>query len=94
MEIFNSKGLQGGSSIAFPSDSRKQIIGTDPDDESFGEELGELADLTVNNEADQNNYDVSIEKQMFSDTPLVCREIPVSMIVRRNYSIGCRNLNL
>jgi hypothetical protein len=34
------------------------MIGTDPDDESL-EDLGELADLTVNNEADQNNYDVS-----------------------------------
>lgn len=36
------------------------MIGTDSEDESFGEELGELADLTVNNEADQNNYDVSM----------------------------------
>lgn len=61
-------GLQGGSSIAFPSDSRKQIIGTDPDDESFGEELGELADLTVNNEADQNNYDISSPKEAYRKT--------------------------
>ncbi|XP_034325161.1 striatin-3-like isoform X5 [Crassostrea angulata] len=60
--------LQGGSSIAFPSDSRKQIIGTDPDDESFGEELGELADLTVNNEADQNNYDISSPKEAYRKT--------------------------
>nr|XP_034325160.1 striatin-3 isoform X7 [Crassostrea gigas] len=64
----DESGLQGGSSIAFPSDSRKQIIGTDPDDESFGEELGELADLTVNNEADQNNYDISSPKEAYRKT--------------------------
>ncbi|XP_052697375.1 striatin-3-like isoform X8 [Crassostrea angulata] len=67
-EAENGAGLQGGSSIAFPSDSRKQIIGTDPDDESFGEELGELADLTVNNEADQNNYDISSPKEAYRKT--------------------------
>ncbi|XP_078313677.1 striatin-3-like isoform X6 [Crassostrea virginica] len=61
-------GLQGGSSIAYPSESRKQMIGTDSEDESFGEELGELADLTVNNEADQNNYDISSPKEAYRKT--------------------------
>nr|XP_022330320.1 striatin-3-like isoform X7 [Crassostrea virginica] len=63
--------LQGGSSIAYPSESRKQMIGTDSEDESFGEELGELADLTVNNEADQNNYDlfgISSPKEAYRKT--------------------------
>ncbi|XP_048732371.1 striatin-3-like isoform X2 [Ostrea edulis] len=60
-------GIQGGTSIAFPSDSRKQMIGSDPDDESL-EDLGELADLTVNNEADQNNYDISTPKEVYRKT--------------------------
>ncbi|XP_061167514.1 striatin-3-like isoform X4 [Saccostrea echinata] len=60
-------GIQGGTSIAFPSESRKQMIGTDPDDESL-EDLGELADLTVNNEADQNNYDISSPKEVYRKT--------------------------
>ncbi|XP_048732374.1 striatin-3-like isoform X5 [Ostrea edulis] len=59
--------IQGGTSIAFPSDSRKQMIGSDPDDESL-EDLGELADLTVNNEADQNNYDISTPKEVYRKT--------------------------
>ncbi|XP_061167521.1 striatin-3-like isoform X5 [Saccostrea echinata] len=59
--------IQGGTSIAFPSESRKQMIGTDPDDESL-EDLGELADLTVNNEADQNNYDISSPKEVYRKT--------------------------
>ncbi|XP_078313678.1 striatin-3-like isoform X7 [Crassostrea virginica] len=67
-EAENGAGLQGGSSIAYPSESRKQMIGTDSEDESFGEELGELADLTVNNEADQNNYDISSPKEAYRKT--------------------------
>ena len=55
-------GVQGGSSISFPAPSKRPIGGVPgADDEALEAALGlgELAGLTVANEADPLSYDVS-----------------------------------
>lgn len=57
-----STGVQGGGSISFPAPSKRPIGGVPgADDEALEAALGlgELAGLTVANEADPLNYDVS-----------------------------------
>lgn len=60
--IVGDAGVQGNSGGAFPAGNRKAVPGIPgPEDESLEAVLGlgELAGLTVNNEADPLNYDVS-----------------------------------
>ena len=64
---FHLIGVQGGGSITFSSsESKRNMMGVSgPDDEAMEAALGlgglgELADLTVSNEADPLTYDVSL----------------------------------
>ena len=53
-------GLQGGGGLGFSPGSRKPMLGgSDEDEYDSALGLGELAGLTVTNEADPSNYDVS-----------------------------------
>ncbi|XP_076442406.1 striatin-3-like isoform X1 [Babylonia areolata] len=62
-------GLQGGGGMGFPPGSHKAMLGGSDMDEfnsAFG--LGELAGLTVTNEADPSSYDISAPKEVFRKT--------------------------
>lgn len=68
---FNDNGVQGGGSISFPAPSKRPIGGVPgADDEALEAALGlgELAGLTVANEADPLNYDISAPKEVFRKT--------------------------
>ena len=53
--------LQGGGGLGFSPSPRKPMLGGPDEDEFSGAlGLGELAGLTVTNEADPSNYDVRI----------------------------------
>lgn len=57
--ILDDTGVQGGGGLAFTAGSRKPMLGGAEDDEFDGAlGLGDLAGLTVSNEADPTNYDV------------------------------------
>ncbi|XP_046545183.1 striatin-3-like isoform X4 [Haliotis rubra] len=64
-------GVQGGGSMPFPSGSRKPILGMPGADEDALDAalgLGELAGLTVTNEADPMSYDISAPKEVYRKT--------------------------
>ncbi|XP_025103843.1 striatin-3-like isoform X8 [Pomacea canaliculata] len=62
-------GVQGGGGLAFTAGSRKPMLGGAEDDEFDGAlGLGDLAGLTVSNEADPTNYDISAPKEVFRKT--------------------------
>ncbi|XP_046545182.1 striatin-3-like isoform X3 [Haliotis rubra] len=63
--------VQGGGSMPFPSGSRKPILGMPGADEDALDAalgLGELAGLTVTNEADPMSYDISAPKEVYRKT--------------------------
>ncbi|XP_025103842.1 striatin-3-like isoform X7 [Pomacea canaliculata] len=61
--------VQGGGGLAFTAGSRKPMLGGAEDDEFDGAlGLGDLAGLTVSNEADPTNYDISAPKEVFRKT--------------------------
>eukprot|EP00106_Octopus_bimaculoides_P021343 XP_014788785.1 PREDICTED: striatin-3-like isoform X7 [Octopus bimaculoides] len=64
-------GVQGSGSISFPAPSKRPMIGV-PGAENEALEaalgLGELAGLTVANEADPQAYDISAPKEVFRKT--------------------------
>ncbi|XP_064600023.1 striatin-3-like isoform X2 [Liolophura sinensis] len=67
----DDQGVQGNSGGAFPAANRKAVPGIPgPEDESLEHVLGlgELAGLTVNNEADPLNYDIAASKEPFRKT--------------------------
>ncbi|XP_025103841.1 striatin-3-like isoform X6 [Pomacea canaliculata] len=65
----NDTGVQGGGGLAFTAGSRKPMLGGAEDDEFDGAlGLGDLAGLTVSNEADPTNYDISAPKEVFRKT--------------------------
>ncbi|KAL8610961.1 hypothetical protein ACOMHN_042577 [Nucella lapillus] len=62
-------GMQGGGGLGFSPTSRKPMLGSSDEDEfnsALG--LGELAGLTVTNEADPSTYDISAPKEVFRKT--------------------------
>ncbi|XP_076464657.1 striatin-3-like isoform X9 [Babylonia areolata] len=61
--------LQSGGGLGFSPTSRKPMVGSSDEDE-FNSPLGlgELAGLTVTNEADPSNYDISAPKEVFRKT--------------------------
>ncbi|XP_041355161.1 striatin-3-like isoform X3 [Gigantopelta aegis] len=66
-------GVQGGGSMPFTPGNRKPILGVPGDDDALDEALGlgELAGLTVTNEADpmsNMSYDISAPKEVFRKT--------------------------
>ncbi|XP_067682540.1 striatin-3-like isoform X6 [Haliotis asinina] len=64
-------GVQGGGSMPFPSGPRKPILGMPgPDEDALDAALGlgELAGLTVTNEADPMSYDISAPKEVYRKT--------------------------
>ncbi|XP_076464656.1 striatin-3-like isoform X8 [Babylonia areolata] len=65
----NDTGLQSGGGLGFSPTSRKPMVGSSDEDE-FNSPLGlgELAGLTVTNEADPSNYDISAPKEVFRKT--------------------------
>lgn len=58
--MYEILGVQGGAPLSFPPGSRRPLLGAPGNDDSLDAALGlgELASLTVNNEAD-TTYDVS-----------------------------------
>ncbi|XP_029650817.1 striatin-3 isoform X4 [Octopus sinensis] len=66
-----SQSVQGSGSISFPAPSKRPMIGV-PGAENEALEaalgLGELAGLTVANEADPQAYDISAPKEVFRKT--------------------------
>ncbi|XP_029650816.1 striatin-3 isoform X3 [Octopus sinensis] len=70
-EHFDDNGVQGSGSISFPAPSKRPMIGV-PGAENEALEaalgLGELAGLTVANEADPQAYDISAPKEVFRKT--------------------------
>ncbi|XP_076442407.1 striatin-3-like isoform X2 [Babylonia areolata] len=67
--LVTESGLQGGGGMGFPPGSHKAMLGGSDMDEfnsAFG--LGELAGLTVTNEADPSSYDISAPKEVFRKT--------------------------
>ncbi|KFM63760.1 Striatin-3, partial [Stegodyphus mimosarum] len=60
-------GVQGGTSLPFPPGSRRPLLGNEDDPLEAALGLGELASLTVNNEAD-TSYDISSAKEAFRKT--------------------------
>ncbi|XP_067682536.1 striatin-3-like isoform X3 [Haliotis asinina] len=63
--------VQGGGSMPFPSGPRKPILGMPgPDEDALDAALGlgELAGLTVTNEADPMSYDISAPKEVYRKT--------------------------
>ncbi|XP_059161091.1 striatin-3-like isoform X4 [Physella acuta] len=66
-EIGEGADLQSGGQINY---SRKPMMGMQDDEENIdsGLGLGELAGLTVNNEADPMNYDISAPKEVYRKT--------------------------
>lgn len=63
MFVFSFPAIQSGGGLPFPAGSRRPLLGGPNADEDSIEEalgLGELAGLTVNNEADVS-YDVSVK---------------------------------
>ncbi|XP_060077538.1 striatin-3-like isoform X3 [Ylistrum balloti] len=71
MPEIDDMGMQGGGSLPFNnSGNRKQIIGSGAEEESLEAlGLGELASLTVSNDADPLSYDnISTPKEVFRKT--------------------------
>ncbi|XP_046545184.1 striatin-like isoform X5 [Haliotis rubra] len=71
MPDIDEMGVQGGGSMPFPSGSRKPILGMPGADEDALDAalgLGELAGLTVTNEADPMSYDISAPKEVYRKT--------------------------
>ncbi|XP_025103844.1 striatin-3-like isoform X9 [Pomacea canaliculata] len=67
--LVSESGVQGGGGLAFTAGSRKPMLGGAEDDEFDGAlGLGDLAGLTVSNEADPTNYDISAPKEVFRKT--------------------------
>ncbi|XP_022235175.1 striatin-like isoform X1 [Limulus polyphemus] len=64
----DNNGMQGGS-LAFGASSRCLLMSSEGNDESMdtGLGLGELAGITVSNEA-ESNYDISASKEVFRKT--------------------------
>ncbi|KAK7104752.1 striatin-3-like isoform X1 [Littorina saxatilis] len=61
-------GMQSGGGLGF-SPARKPMHGSQDEDDFDGSlGLGELAGLTVTNEADPSNYDISAPKEVFRKT--------------------------
>ncbi|GFR31924.1 hypothetical protein TNCT_299721 [Trichonephila clavata] len=63
-------GVQGGTPLSFPPGSRRPLLGGPGNEDDTLEAalgLGELASLTVNNEAD-TSYDISSAKEAFRKT--------------------------
>ncbi|XP_015919059.1 striatin-3 isoform X2 [Parasteatoda tepidariorum] len=63
-------GVQGGTPLSFPQGSRRSLLGAPGNEDDSLEAclgLGELASLTVNNEAD-TSYDISSAKEAFRKT--------------------------
>ncbi|XP_076464658.1 striatin-3-like isoform X10 [Babylonia areolata] len=67
--LVTESGLQSGGGLGFSPTSRKPMVGSSDEDE-FNSPLGlgELAGLTVTNEADPSNYDISAPKEVFRKT--------------------------
>ena len=62
MYLVADTGVQGGGSLPFSGGHKGPIIGVPGEEDAFETALGlgELAGLTVNNEADPLSYDVSL----------------------------------
>ncbi|XP_076464651.1 striatin-3-like isoform X3 [Babylonia areolata] len=69
VDAVDDTGLQSGGGLGFSPTSRKPMVGSSDEDE-FNSPLGlgELAGLTVTNEADPSNYDISAPKEVFRKT--------------------------
>ncbi|GFW68340.1 transposable element Tcb2 transposase [Trichonephila clavipes] len=66
----DENGVQGGTPLSFPPGSRRPLLGGPGNEDDTLEAalgLGELASLTVNNEAD-TSYDISSAKEAFRKT--------------------------
>ncbi|XP_070179388.1 striatin-3-like isoform X2 [Littorina saxatilis] len=66
--LVTESGMQSGGGLGF-SPARKPMHGSQDEDDFDGSlGLGELAGLTVTNEADPSNYDISAPKEVFRKT--------------------------
>ena len=64
MSLFTG-GIQSGGSMPFQGGNKKSVIGVSNNEEDLDAAidvgLGELAEITVNNDADPSTYDVSTD---------------------------------
>ncbi|XP_060561144.1 striatin-3-like isoform X8 [Ruditapes philippinarum] len=69
-EVDDLAGVQSGGNLQ--SGNRKPVIGVNSNEEdldaAIGVGLGELAEITVNNDADPGNYDISAPTEVFRKT--------------------------
>ncbi|XP_045179926.2 striatin-3-like isoform X6 [Mercenaria mercenaria] len=69
-EVDDLAGVQSGGNLQ--SGNRKPVIGVNSNEEdldaAIGVGLGELAEITVNNDADPSNYDISAPTEVFRKT--------------------------